>query len=229
MNTLNSKISSCKKIQILKGENETIVLEESILSLEVTLTEKAHVTIYDIQIEPQNTERNITINLEGENSTAEIYGLCILSGNTKSKSNITVNHNVENCKSTQVYRAILDDKSRSDFEGKIYVAKHADGTLAHQESKNLLLSDAATVSAIPSLEIYAEDVKCSHGATSGQLDPEALFYMQARGIDTEKAKELLTFAFAKEIIDKVKSQELRETLEKNVKRKLERSCLHIYS
>jgi len=215
-------------IHITEEKNEMIVLEESVLSLEVRLEKNASVTIYDIELDQEST-RDIQVHLEGENSHAYIYGLHLLSGKMKSSSNITVRHMAKNCTSTQMYRAILDENSRSNFEGKIYVAQNADGTEAVQESKNLLLSDTATVSAMPSLEIYAEDVKCSHGATSGQLDPEALFYMHARGIGPEKAKELLTYAFAKEVIDKIQSSEERQEIDKKVQRKLEKSCLHIYS
>ena len=218
-----------KEIHITAGKNEMIILEKSTFSLTVTLEENASMTMYDIEIDQENTERNIQINLEGENSHAYVYGLHILSGKMKNSSNIIIRHMAKNCTSTQMYRAILDDTSRSNFEGKIYVAKNADGTEAIQESKNLLLSDTATVSATPSLEIYAEDVKCSHGATSGQLNKDSLFYMQARGISPKKAKELLTYAFAKEVIDKIQSSEERQEVEKKVQRKLEKSCLHIYS
>ncbi|MDP4008686.1 MAG: SufD family Fe-S cluster assembly protein [Candidatus Peregrinibacteria bacterium] len=218
-----------KKIQISEGKTETLTLEDSLFSYEITLEKDASFIMYDIQIGSTDIEKNITINLEGENSNVKIYGLYILSGNTKNKSKISVNHMVGNSESTQIYRTILDDKSRADAEGKIYVAKNADGVIATMGSKNILLSDTATASAMPILEIYAEDVKCSHSATSGQLDPEALFYMRSRGIGEQKAKELLTYAFAKEIIDKIDSESFKEEIDKKIKRKLEKSCLHIYS
>lgn len=217
-----------KNIHIEAGKKETIVLEDPVLSVEVTLKKNASVTIYDIEIDQGDTDRHITVSLEGENSETHILGLHVLSGKMKSSSNIEVRHMVGNCESTQTYRAILDDNARSNFEGKIYVAEGADGTNAQQESKNLLLSDTATITALPSLEIYAEDVKCNHGATSGQLDPEALFYMRARGIGAEEAKKLLTYAFASEIIQQVELAPLREKLENFLSKRLKQSCAHVY-
>lgn len=218
-----------EEFKITKGESKTLIIKEENIFMKINVDENTNLTIYDIQIGTENIEKNIEVNINGANAKVEIFGLCILNENTKNKTKITVNHMVGNSESTQIYRSILDNKSRSDFEGKIYVAKDADGTIATQESKNILLSDTSIASMTPSLEIYSEDVKCSHGATSGQLDPEALFYMRSRGIDTAKAKELLTYAFAKEIIDKINSESFKEEIDKKIKRKLEKSCLHIYS
>lgn len=217
-----------KKIQIGDGKSETIVVSETVCSYEISVGKNASLTVYDIHTRANDTDRKLEVNLKDEKARAEIFGLYILKGNTKSQSKVAVNHMAKNCKSEQIYRAILDDKARGNFEGEIYVAKNATGTVAHQESKNLLLSDTATVSSIPSLEIYTDDVKCSHGAASGVIDPEALFYMLARGINADKAKELLTFAFAKTVIDKIKPKEFMDEIEKMVKSKLEKSCLHIY-
>lgn len=218
-----------KKIQIGDSESKTIVINGAVCSYEISVGKNSSLTVYDIHLETCDTDRNLNINLEGEDSSSGVFGLYVLKGNTKSKSKIVVNHMAKNCKSEQIYRTILDDKSRGNFEGKIYVAKNATGTVAHQESKNLLLSDTATISTIPSLEIYTDDVKCSHGAASGVIDPEALFYMKARGINADKAKELLTFAFAKTVIDQIHPPELKAEIEKKVKQKLEKSCMHIYS
>lgn len=218
-----------EKIQITEGANEIIFINKTNIAYEISIGKNSSLTIYDMQIEAHDTDRSLNINMDGEHGEVFVFGLHILDDNAKCKSRTIVNHNAQNCKSEQVYRAILDGKSRGDFEGGIYVAKNASGTDAHQESKNLLLSDTAFLSSVPSLEIHADDVKCSHGTTSGQLDPEAFFYMRSRGIGPEKAKELLTFAFAKTVIDKIKSPEIRSDFEIKVKRKLTKSCLHIYS
>ena len=115
-----------------------------------------------------------------------------------------VNHKVPNCSSDEYYKTILNDQSRSVFRGRIVVAEDAQKTNADQQNNNLLLSDDAEADSLPQLEIYADDVKCSHGATVGQLDPKSLFYLQSRGINSESAKALLTFAFANEVIDRIK-------------------------
>ena len=119
-----------------------------------------------------------------------------------------------NCTSDEYYKTVLDDHSRSVFRGRIIVAEDAQQTNADQQNNNLLLSKNAEADCKPQLEIYADDVKCSHGATMGQLDPVSLFYLKSRGINAESANALLTFAFANEVIDRVQVQSVREELTK---------------
>ena len=132
-----------------------------------------------------------------------IYGLYQMQDKQSLKIHTTMNHIVPHCTSRQVWKGILADGAKADFEGKIVVAKDAQKTSAHLSNKNLLLSNTAEVSTKPFLEIYADDVQCSHGATVGCLDPNALFYLQSRGIPESEARALLIEAFADEILSEL--------------------------
>jgi Fe-S cluster assembly protein SufD len=125
-----------------------------------------------------------------------------------------------NCYSNELYKGILDGKSTGVFNGKIWVRKDAQKTNAFQSNKNILLSKEASVHTKPQLEIFADDVKCSHGATTGQLDPEAMFYLRARGVGEDSAKKMLVHAIAFDVLDKVKHDELRAYLEQEIEERL---------
>ena len=116
------------------------------------------------------------------------------------------------CRSNQLFKGILDDKATASFNGKIYVNQDAQKTVAFQRNNNILLSDAAKIYTKPHLEIYADDVKCTHGATIGQLDEDAFFYMRSRGIEKTKARNLLIYAFASDVIDRIKMDAIRERI-----------------
>jgi Fe-S cluster assembly protein SufD len=132
-----------------------------------------------------------------------------------------VEHAKAHCNSHEYFNGILDDRSRAVFHGRILVQQEAQKTDAKQTNKNLLLSDDATIDTKPQLEIYADDVKCTHGATVGQLNDESIFYLRARGIGIETARRILIHAFAGEIIDRVRCQPLREELDRMVWDRLE--------
>jgi Fe-S cluster assembly protein SufD len=134
-------------------------------------------------------------------------------------------HAQPHCHSKEVFKGILDGRSSGAFTGRIVVKPGAQKTDAIQSSKNLLLSEDARISPDPQLEIFADDVKCTHGATIGQLDPEAIFYLRARGIDEESAKGLLTYAFANEIIEQIKIEPLRLYLESIIARRYRKGAL----
>ena len=121
-----------------------------------------------------------------------------------------------------MYKGILDGKSTGTFNGKIFVERDAQKTNAYQSSKNILLSDDATINTKPQLEIYADDVKCSHGSTTGQLNEEALFYLRSRGLSVESAKNLLLYAFANDVLDTIRIESLKNYLEELVNKKLEK-------
>ena len=125
-----------------------------------------------------------------------------------------VEHAQPHCASHEYFNGILDDKSKGVFHGRIYVHPIAQKTDAKQTNKNLLLSDDATADTKPQLEIYADDVKCTHGATIGQLNDESIFYLRSRGIESDTAKQMLIHAFAGEIIERVKCAPVREELDK---------------
>ena len=130
-------------------------------------------------------------------------------------------HHIEpNCESHQDYKGIYNERSTGVFNGKVVVDKEAQKTNAYQKSNNVLLSNKATINAKPQLEIFADDVKCSHGCTIGQLDDEALFYMQQRGIPEKEGKALLMFAFANTVLESVKIPEVKQRIAKIIANKL---------
>jgi Fe-S cluster assembly protein SufD len=132
----------------------------------------------------------------------------------------SIDHAVPNCNSNEFYKGILDDKSKAVFSGKVLVRPDAQKTNAYQTNKNILLTDDAKIHTKPQLEIYADDVKCSHGATTGYFDKEAMFYFKARGIDETMAKSLLLNAYASEIIEKIKISALRDDIKRQVAERL---------
>jgi len=148
-----------------------------------------------------NTRTSIKVQLAEENSETELLGLACLKGNTESHIHATVEHIAPHTRSRQHFKSVLKGQSRFSFEGKIHVRPAAQKTEAYQLNNNLLLSDEATAHAKPNLEIFADDVKASHGATVGQLDEEQLFYFRSRGVSLEQAKEWLIAGFCKEILD----------------------------
>jgi Fe-S cluster assembly protein SufD len=123
-----------------------------------------------------------------------------------------MDHRVPNCESNELYKGIANGKSTGVFNGKVFVQAHAQKTNAYQSSKNILLSDEASIYTKPQLEIYANDVKCSHGTSTGKIDESALFYLKARGIGEESAKKLLLQAFAGEVIQHLATEELQESV-----------------
>lgn len=155
---------------------------------------------------------NVTARLVGENSHADLNGLYFGKENAHIDNHILIDHTVPNCTSNQLYKGVLNDEATGVFNGKIFVKPDAQKTNAFQSSKALLLSNDASINSKPQLEIFADDVKCSHGAAIGQLDENAMFYLRARGISKEEATQILTYAFAHEVIDQVHSKPIRQYL-----------------
>ena len=133
---------------------------------------------------------------------------------------MNVDHAVPNCTSNQLFKGVLDDMATGVFNGRIYVHRDAQGTVAYQQNNNILLTDDAKMDTKPQLEIYADDVKCSHGATVGQLDDNALFYLRSRGISKREARLMLMFGFAHEVIQNIGVEALRERLDNLVMQRL---------
>lgn len=156
---------------------------------------------------------NLQIKIDGEGCNANMYGLYLLDGKSHVDNHTIADHLKPNSVSNELYKGILDDQSKGVFNGKVFVRQEAQKTNAFQSNKNLLLTDDATINTKPQLEIWADDVKCSHGCTTGQLDLEALFYLQARGIDRDKAKAMLLYAFAIDVLENVKIGALKEHLD----------------
>jgi Fe-S cluster assembly protein SufD len=160
--------------------------------------------------------------LDGEGAECMLNGLYVTTGKQHVDNHSTLDHAKPNCNSRELYKGILDGQGTGVFNGKIIVHKDAQKTNALQSNKNLLLSADSAVNTKPQLEIFADDVRCTHGATVGQLDKDALFYMQTRGIPREAARDLLTYAFAGELFDRMKWAPARERLEQELYRKLSR-------
>jgi len=156
---------------------------------------------------------NLYIQSNGSYCETNMYGLSLLKGNSTVDNHTTVDHAQPNSNSNELYKTILDDKSTAIFNGKIYVRQNAQKTNAYQQNRNILLSDDASVNTKPQLEIWADDVKCSHGATIGSIEKEALFYLRSRGINERDAKIFLVFAFANEIVQKITISSVKEYLE----------------
>jgi Fe-S cluster assembly protein SufD len=149
-----------------------------------------------------------------EGADATVNGLYIVNGTQHVDNHTSIDHAKPHGTSHELYKGILDDKSSAVFNGRIIVRKDAQKTDSKQTNKNLVLSDDAVIDTKPELQILADDVRCTHGATIGQLDAESLFYLQSRGIGKEQARSLLTYAFAQDVIDRIQVPDLREQLEK---------------
>ena len=149
-----------------------------------------------------------------EGTQATVNGLYIVNGTQHVDNHTSIDHAKPHGTSHELYKGILDDKSGAVFNGRIIVRKDAQKTDSKQTNKNLVLSDDAVIDTKPELQIHADDVRCTHGATIGQLDAESLFYLQSRGIGKQQARSLLTYAFAQDIIDRIQVPDLREQLEK---------------
>jgi Fe-S cluster assembly protein SufD len=149
-----------------------------------------------------------------EGTEATVNGLYIVNGTQHIDNHTSIDHAKPHGTSHELYKGILDDKSSAVFNGRIIVRKDAQKTDSKQTNKNLVLSDDAVIDTKPELQILADDVRCTHGATIGQLDAEALFYLQSRGIGKQQARSLLTYAFAQDVIDRIQVPDLRDQLEK---------------
>lgn len=153
---------------------------------------------------------HMNIELKGEGAEANVYGAYVCGADERVNVSVDMHHDVPYCNSRQLFKGIAGGSSKVDFYGKIIVAKDAQRTVAYQENHNILLSDAAKVDTKPQLEIYADDVKCSHGATIGRLNEEEQFYMRSRGISLEDAKVLQMISFIAPVLENIPDETERE-------------------
>ncbi len=173
-----------------------------------------------ISLAADMVRNNLTLNLLDSGCEGNMYGLYLLNGKTHVDNHTNVDHTKPHSDSNELYKGILADKSRGVFNGKIFVRQDAQKTNAFQQNNNILLSEEAIVNTKPQLEIWADDVKCSHGCTTGQLDEEALFYLQTRGLNKEQARGMLLYAFSGEVVDYVFDEKFKNYLEKSVRERL---------
>lgn len=176
----------------------------------------SHYTHHHICLGSALARMDIDVSLREPGAEAELYGLMLGKGRQHMDTHTQIDHIAPRTQSREVYRCVLDGKSRGVFNGKVIVHPDAQKIEAHQASNNLLLSEQAEIDTKPELEIYADDVKCSHGATVGQLDKAALFYLLSRGIERSMARSLLVFAFADEIVAGIGETSIRHAMEKRI-------------
>ena len=194
-------------MRVCKGETYERVFVNEEVNLCIDQEADSHVKIHVV-----NASFSITVNQLGEGCQTEIYGLENLRGEDDITAETHVTHAVGGGTSNQLIKFVLDGNARGRFIGDLKIAQDAQQTEAHQTNRNLLLSETAEMRTQPQLEIYADDVKATHGASTGQLDDSALFYMQQRGIGKEKARQLLVNAFMKDVLMTISDEALREQL-----------------
>ncbi len=202
-----------------KLQNESIKAFH-IAMIHARLGGKTTFTSNSIAIGGAIVRNNVTAMLDAEGSECTLNGLSLGTATQLIDNHTTIDHAKPNCASHELYKSILDGKSRGVFNGKIFVRFQAQKTDAKQTNKTLLLSDEATIDTKPQLEIFADDVKCTHGATVGQLDAEQVFYLRSRGIDEMAARDILTFAFAGDVVNRVHVEPLKAQLEALVQGRL---------
>jgi Fe-S cluster assembly protein SufD len=188
-----------------------------------TSTELGRSSRYDttsINLGAQLSRHDVSVVMDHEGAETAVDGLYMVGSDQHTDTHSVIDHKQPHCTSHQLYKGILDGNGRAVFNGKVFVREGAQKTDAQQTNKNLLLSDRARVDTKPQLEIYADDVKCAHGAAVGQIDPEELFYLEARGIGPELGRNLLTYGFAEEVIGKIKIDSIRAQLDEFVLRQL---------
>ncbi|MBN2366228.1 MAG: Fe-S cluster assembly protein SufD, partial [Calditrichaeota bacterium] len=205
--------------------NEIKIQDESTKSYRIDRTQfyqknRSIVNSVSIDLGGSLVRNNLGFSIDGENCETNLYGFYILSGEQHVDNHTNIDHLKPNCNSNELYKGILNDAARAVFSGTIYVARDAQKTNAFQSNKNLLLSEEAEIDSKPQLKIFADDVKCSHGATIGQLDEEALYYLRQRGIPEAGALTLLRSAFAGEIIEKISFGPVKKYIQDRIEHSL---------
>jgi len=220
---------TCPVVEVVAGANSTIdhykLQRESIeafhmSTLQVKQFGDTNFSSHCLSWGGSIVRNDVNATLDGENCTSILNGLYMVEGKQLVDNHMRVEHNKPNCYSHELYKGILEGQSRGVFTGRIYVEEDAQKTDAVQANRNLLLSDKALCNSQPQLEIFADDVRCTHGSTVGQLDELAIFYLRSRGIGEEAARSLLTYAFAADIVTRVKLPQVRRDLEEFLFRRL---------
>lgn len=186
-------------------------------------SDSSKVNTFTLTMDGEVVRNNLTITIDGENCESHFHGIYLLDGNTLADNHTVVDHQKPNSFSNELYKGIMDGNSKGVFNGKIFVRPQAQKTNAFQSNRNILMSEAAVVNTKPQLEIWADDVKCSHGCTTGQLDDEALFYLQSRGIPYDSAKAMLLYAFALDVLAPIKNEALKNYFDKLISERLHKN------
>ena len=186
----------------------------------------SQVTVNNLLLLNAVSRNQITADIDGEHASLFLGGMLITDGKQEAENNTVIRHNKPNSTSNELFKYILDEKSHGIFSGIIVVEKDAQKTLSRQTNKSICLTPEAMVNSRPQLEIYADDVKCGHGATTGQLDQEALFYMKQRGIDEDTARMMLLSAFVQDVVDEIHIDVLRDKMKDMIDRRLRNDHSH---
>jgi len=196
-----------------------------VASRRVAVDRDATYCSHTINLDGELVRSDVTAVLDGEGAHVALNGLYLTERRQHVDNQLIVHHAKPHCTSEQLYKGILDGSSRAVFNGRIVVAPDAQKTNAEQSNRNLLLSDGALIHSNPQLEIFADDVRCTHGSTVGRLDEDALFYLRSRGIDRSAAEGLLTYAFAADVVQRISLTKIREDLEEYLFARLPRGEL----
>jgi Fe-S cluster assembly protein SufD len=234
---IESHVSMAKNIyftntvsEIVLGENANLEYDKLLLendrafhigTTRVELERSSNFISNAIMLGGSLVRNNVVAVLNGEGAECTLNGLYLGTGTQHIDNHTVIDHAKPNCPSHELYKGILSGKSRGVFNGKIKVRKDAQKTDAKQTNKNLILSDEASIDTKPQLEIYANDVKCTHGATIGQLEDEQIFYLRSRGVDFDSARDMLIFAFASDVTDRIKIEPIRRFLQELIHDRLE--------
>ncbi len=197
--------------------NNSTLISTTVMQLE----KAAHLDSHFLSMNGGLIRNNTRIDFQGNDGVANVYGLYLMDRKQHIDNQVFVDHAKPGCTSNEIFKGILDENSSGVFNGHVLVRKDAQKTNAYQSNRNILLTDTAKANSKPFLEIYADDVKCSHGSTTGQLDSEALFYLRQRGIGEDSARMLLLYAFAAEVVSKINIPQLRNSIEDMIKKRLQ--------
>jgi Fe-S cluster assembly protein SufD len=214
--------------EVFVGENANLTIDKiqheeqgnfAVLTEQVDQKKDSTFTINTITLDGTLVRNNLNIAVSGSNCTSNLNGAYLLKDNQHVDNHTVVDHKVAHCLSNELYKGVIYDKATAVFNGKVFVRKDAQKINAFQSNGNVLMSDDATVNSKPELEIYADDVKCSHGSTTGQLDDEAIFYLRARGLSEKAARNLMVSAFIGEVLDKIENQKVLENVQSIIQKK----------
>ena len=215
-----------REITLGAGASLTLIeIVESSLTAQNRITQAASSRMHTVLIALGGDEVTVesTTNLAGPRAESDLHALWFATGTAQIVLNTRIEHSVPDCRSFQLVKGIASDRGQGVFTGEIYVAPDAQHTVALQQSRNMLLGEQARIQTRPQLEIYADDVKCSHGATVGQMDDEAIFYMRQRGLSDIEARRLQIQGFANDIIRHISNPEIEEFIRHLVQQKIDKA------
>ena len=212
----NSQLEYCK----IQNDPETTY---QVSNTSIRQSDSSKVNTFTLTMNGKIVRNNLGITIDGEKCESHFHGLYLLAGDTLTDNHTVVDHLKPNSFSNEIYKGVMDGNSKGVFNGKIFVRPHAQKTNAFQSNRNVLVSDTATINTKPQLEIWADDVKCSHGCTSGQLDEEALFYLRSRGISEKSAKAMLLYAFATDVLEPIKNEKLKQYMDQKIAERLNKN------